>query len=286
MIEGGERIRTVAASHAVALPSRRRLELAGARRSVDRPPRPDRLDAATSRPTRCGSSRAAAASEPPAGFDPLLAAVDFSFKVECPTRLRLRARCDCPPEPAEAPRSTTSRRTTSLPRAHARPAQPARAGLDGAQLRPTSASRSSSCSRTSPTSSRTGRTRSRPRRTSRTARRRTSLRRHARLVDYLVHEGCNARAWVRVFVDAGEGVALAAGTPLLTRVPDAAAGARPGRAASTARRSRPAPRRSRRSTTRCSTTSHERFDFWTWGDDGCCLPRGATSATLVGDHPS
>src|SRR5262249_28041283 len=31
--------------------------------------------------------------------------------------------------------------------------------------------------------------------------------------------------------------------------------------------------------------SHERFDFWTWGDAGCCLPRGATSATLVGDHP-
>ena len=31
--------------------------------------------------------------------------------------------------------------------------------------------------------------------------------------------------------------------------------------------------------------SHARFDFWTWGDDGCCLPRGATSATLLGDHP-
>lgn len=32
-----------------------------------------------------------------------------------------------------------------------------------------------------------------------TARQRVSIRRHARLVDYLVHEGCNARAWV--FVD-------------------------------------------------------------------------------------
>ena len=51
-----------------------------------------------------------------------------------------------------------------------------------------------------------------------TARRRTSLRRHARLVDYVVHEGSNARAWVRVFVDAGN-VSLSAGTPLLTRVP-------------------------------------------------------------------
>lgn len=31
-----------------------------------------------------------------------------------------------------------------------------------------------------------------------TARRRISVRRHARLVDYLLHEGCNARAWVYV----------------------------------------------------------------------------------------
>ena len=34
--------------------------------------------------------------------------------------------------------------------------------------------------------------------------------------------------------------------------------------------------------TRCSTRSHERFDFWTWGGAGCCLPRGAT----VGDAAS
>ena len=31
-----------------------------------------------------------------------------------------------------------------------------------------------------------------------TARLRTSVRRHARLVDYRLHEGCNARAWVHV----------------------------------------------------------------------------------------
>ena len=29
-----------------------------------------------------------------------------------------------------------------------------------------------------------------------TARQRISVRRHARLVDYAMHEGCNARAWV------------------------------------------------------------------------------------------
>src|SRR5580692_5318046 len=36
----------------------------------------------------------------------------------------------------------------------------------------------------------------------RTARQRISVRRHARLVDYLMHEGCNARAWICVKTDA------------------------------------------------------------------------------------
>ena len=34
-----------------------------------------------------------------------------------------------------------------------------------------------------------------------TARRRISVKRHARLVDYPMHDGCNARAWVQVLVD-------------------------------------------------------------------------------------
>ena len=50
-----------------------------------------------------------------------------------------------------------------------------------------------------------------------TARQRVSVRRHARLVDYALHDGCNARAWVHVEVDADQAVLLAKGTPLLTR---------------------------------------------------------------------
>src|SRR6185436_6967994 len=34
-----------------------------------------------------------------------------------------------------------------------------------------------------------------------TARQRISVRRHARLIDYQMHEGCNARAWVCVETD-------------------------------------------------------------------------------------
>ena len=75
------------------------------------------------------------------------------------------------------------------------------------------------------------------------------------------------------------------GTPLLTRVPERPGRDRAGRRATPRRASRPAPRRSRRWPTEVLFDRHERFDFWTWGDAGCCLPRGATSATLVGDHP-
>ena len=31
-----------------------------------------------------------------------------------------------------------------------------------------------------------------------TARRRTSIKRHVRLLDYVLHEGCNARVWVQI----------------------------------------------------------------------------------------
>jgi len=122
-----------------------------------------------------------------------------------------------------------------------------------------------------------------------TARLRTSLRRHARLVDYIVHDGCNARVWVQIKPagiktnDDGNDVAVALPrhTPLLTRVP----GIPP----------RIAPNSDELNNAMASGTlvfetaedavlypSHNTFHFYTWGDKQCCLPKGATSATLVG----
>jgi hypothetical protein len=49
-----------------------------------------------------------------------------------------------------------------------------------------------------------------------TARRRISARRHARLLDYFMHDGCNARVFV-VLQASTEGNVLPASTPLLTR---------------------------------------------------------------------
>ena len=142
--------------------------------------------------------------------------------------------------------------------------------------------RSSSCWRTSPTSSRTGRTRSPPRPTCDTARSRVSLRRHARLVDYRVHDGCNARAWVQVSLDeATPSVVLPAGDPA------ADAGARPARRGSSRaprdERGRAAPRGPIVFETVEDAVLHGDLDalrFWTWGDAGL-LP--AAPGATVGD---
>lgn len=50
-----------------------------------------------------------------------------------------------------------------------------------------------------------------------TARLRRSVRRHARLLNYAMHEGCNARCWVQVRVNADD-VPLPKGTQLLTNL--------------------------------------------------------------------
>ena len=51
-----------------------------------------------------------------------------------------------------------------------------------------------------------------------TARRRVSVRRHAKLVDYTISDGCNARVWVAIVVGAAaDGRTLPTGTLLATR---------------------------------------------------------------------
>ncbi|MDZ4721865.1 MAG: hypothetical protein SH847_25675, partial [Roseiflexaceae bacterium] len=52
-----------------------------------------------------------------------------------------------------------------------------------------------------------------------TARRRISVRRHSRLIDYAMHEGCNARVWVQIQVQntLQDALTLPVRTPLLTR---------------------------------------------------------------------
>lgn len=113
-----------------------------------------------------------------------------------------------------------------------------------------------------------------------TARRRISVRRHVRLVDYPMHDGCNARAWVFVETSGDQTVkdfyfitgfdpAPPAGKPLadddLRNVAeDRYLVFEPVQEGPVAFRE-----------------AHNEIRIYTWDDTECCLPKGATRATLL-----
>lgn len=281
VIAGGERIPTVAAS---TVPSAEIPELTA---GLDDPATVllVRTDSTGDFSTYTLSLVAGPGStEPPPGFDPMLVSVEFSFKVECPSDFDCAPLCDCAPEPVEQPaidylaKDYDSFRSLMLDRLSLiapgwTERTSADAGIALVELLAYVADELSYRQDAVATEAYLG-----------TARRRTSLRRLARLVDYTVHEGSNARVWSRVFV-AGEGVTLDGGTALLTSVtglPDVFVPGGPEH------RSALAARAESFETVGDAIlfASHERFDFWTWGDLGCCLPKGATSATLLEHHPS
>jgi hypothetical protein len=116
-----------------------------------------------------------------------------------------------------------------------------------------------------------------------TARSRISLRRHARLVDYQVGEGCNARTLVCLTTTA-DNLPVPAGTTFYARVPglpqavtedDPAAG-------QLASGRQPIFTSMQNSVL---FTAHNTMNFYTWGDADCCLPAGTTEATLTGHFP-
>ncbi|QRK06078.1 baseplate J/gp47 family protein [Archangium violaceum] len=112
-----------------------------------------------------------------------------------------------------------------------------------------------------------------------TARRRTSLRRHARLLDYTVHDGCNARTWVHVRLDpAVDMLELPAGTRFRSTPvpPDTHAWDAHPLAQQLVLESL-APTR--------LYVEHDTLFLYTWGARHEVLPRGATSATLAGHFP-
>lgn len=114
------------------------------------------------------------------------------------------------------------------------------------------------------------------------ARRRTSARRHARLVDYSTHDGSNARTWVQVDVEAGaDGTVLKAGTVLFTRVPRALPVLQPD----SAERREAEAASPTVFETMADVTLHpanKEMAFYLWGEPECTLAAGATSATLRG----
>ena len=200
------------------------------------------------------------------GFDPQLAEVTFSFKVECgPDFDCAPVTPACPPDlPTPPPINYLAKDYGSFRARHARPPAAAHAGLAGSEARPTSASCSPSSIAYVGDQLSYQQDAVATEAYLHTARSRISLRRHARLVDYRVRDGCNARAWIRLpsrrssFSTARR----RASTP--TRP----ACLRASRSAPATRRPRSSPGSSCSSRCRTPTLYPEHNDsFYTWGDD-------------------
>ncbi|HVB21519.1 MAG TPA: putative baseplate assembly protein [Ktedonobacteraceae bacterium] len=133
-----------------------------------------------------------------------------------------------------------------------------------------------------------------------TARQRISVRRHARLVDYLLHEGCNARTWLYVNVseDIGANTTVKIHPDDVYFITNSSATLEALPAIMNNRGVQLLPAGSYEAfevlpldpledpsiTYLQFYAAHDDIWFYTWGDQECCLPRGATSATLQ-DYP-
>ena len=116
-----------------------------------------------------------------------------------------------------------------------------------------------------------------------TARQRISVRRHVKLVDYSMHEGCNARAWVTIATDTDLSFDP---TQMywITGYPGA-----PNRRILTPPDLEQVPPSSYEVFETLWPASgpisiykaHTEIHFYTWGDCQCCLAKGATSATMI-----
>jgi hypothetical protein len=122
-----------------------------------------------------------------------------------------------------------------------------------------------------------------------TARQRISIRRHARLVDYRMHEGCNARAWVFVETRGGHVALKMDEVAFIAGLRNAATESAGMLTREDLRLLNPDPRKyqvfeAMGSEDLTLTEAHNSIHFYTWGDFDCCLPRGATSATLLDEY--
>lgn len=228
--------------------------------------------------------------EAPEGFDPVLSKVQFTFKAGCPSDFDCKADRDHPGQ-VEAGRETSylakdyasfrqlmlDRMAVLMPQWRQR--NPADVGMTLVELLAYVGDYLSYRQDAIATEAYLG-----------TARRRVSVRRHARLVDYHMHDGCNARVWVRIQVAAaGDRHVLHANqnglrTQFLTCARDQPKVIRP--------HTTEYERAVRDGTSVFELMhditlfyGHNHMRFHTWSARECCLAQGAVSATLRGEYP-
>jgi hypothetical protein len=222
------------------------------------------------------------ATAQPAGFDPQLSEVQFSFKVDCPNDFDCKPEDECPPEePGPEPpidylakdyasfrRLMLDRLSVVIPDWKDRSA--ADLGVALVETIAYTADHLSYYQDAVATEAYLG-----------TARRRVSVHRHARILDYYMHDGCNSRVWAHVAVT-GANVHLEKGTQLLTKVPGFKAPVNQG-SLEYDRIMSQSPAAFETMHDALLHQSHNKIRLYTWGDEECCLPKGATRATLLDD---
>lgn len=115
-----------------------------------------------------------------------------------------------------------------------------------------------------------------------TARQRISVRRHARLVDYAMHEGCNARVFVQLQAGGDDDTIRPTDVYFITRA-DAAPVLRQEdveRLPAGWLAFEPLTDRSALKL----RVAHNAITIYTWGDEQCCLAKGAMQATLLDER--
>ncbi len=213
----------------------------------------------------------------PDGFDEPLSREPFTFTVDCPNPLDCQCQTQCPPVPGTSPlldylaRDYEALRTRLLDRfaelvpnwRDTNPADPAVTMLElfaylGDRL--TLWQDAVAAEAYLPL-----------------ARRRTSVRRHARLLDYPVHEGCAACTWLAFTVTAGADVVLPRHQPVAA-LPSSA------RASSVVEALEAHGTVMETVDAALLTPSRNALALHSWGDVDACLPAGTTSAFVA--HPS
>ncbi len=218
--------------------------------------------------------------QPPTAFDLQLSEVDFSFKIDCPSDFDCAPVTDCPPEKLAEPeinylakdyasfrRLMLDRMSVVMPAWQERNAADVQVAL--IELLAYAGDQLSYFQDAVATEAYLG-----------TAHKRTSVRRHARLLDYFMHDGCNARVWVCFEYTGGAAtLTLDQGTQLFTRGAVETPLIAPLDKARMLREEQPAVFETLAAVT--LQEARNELHFYTWEEANCCLPRGATRATLI-----
>ncbi|SEO73654.1 putative baseplate assembly protein [Nitrosovibrio sp. Nv6] len=233
-------------------------------------------------------------TRPMQGIDPRYACLDFSFKADCPSDLDCLTDQGCPPEVFPAPeinylaKDYASFRQLMLDRlALIMPDWQERhvpdIGITLVELLAYTADYLSYYQDAVATEAYLE-----------TARQRISIRRHVRLVDYRMHEGNNARTWITVWTATDLPPLKAKDIYFITGFPDIKAAS--GNVVKQEDLDRvpenwyevfePLVTHDAEAEPQFTfRAAHSKIHFYTWDDQECCLPKGATRATLLDEAP-